>query len=106
MKRTRIRCVKLLGSALTAEEQFTWALIAGGASNKEVAFQRGVTETAVSKNLRGIFEKTGVRNRVKIALLWHRLDADRALNVAAQLARDNPPISRGLPVAPKMEMAA
>ena len=81
MKRARIRCVKLLGSALTAEEQFTWALIAGGASNS-------------------------VRNRVKIALLWHRLDADRALNVAAQLARDNPPISCGLPVAPKMEMAA
>jgi DNA-binding CsgD family transcriptional regulator len=99
MKRTRIRCVKLLGAALTAEEQFTWALIAGGASNKEIAFQRGVTEAAVSKLLRGIFEKTGVRNRVKIALLWHGLDPDRALSSAASIARDNQ-------FASKMEMAA
>ena len=88
MKRKNNRRAKRLGEALTADEQFTWALIASGAGNKEIAYQRGVPEQAVSRTLRDLFEKTGLGNRVKLALLWHGVDADKALALAASIARD------------------
>ncbi|MBI1736291.1 MAG: response regulator transcription factor [Candidatus Rokubacteria bacterium] len=54
--------------ALTAREREIAGLVAGGASNKEIASRLGVTERTVKAHLTAIFRKLGVTDRLRLAL--------------------------------------
>lgn len=54
---------------LTARELDTARLVAGGASNKVIASELGITERTVKAHLGSIFQKTGTRDRLQLALL-------------------------------------
>lgn len=56
-------------SALLSERELQAAkLVAGGASNKEIADQLAITERTVKAHLSAIFEKLGVRDRLQLSL--------------------------------------
>lgn len=61
--------------ALTARELEIVSAVAAGYSNKEMAEKFGVAEDTVKHHLTSIFDKTGVSNRLELALfaLHHRL---------------------------------
>lgn len=43
-------------------------LVAGGASNKEIAGQLSITERTVKAHLSAVFEKLGLRDRLQLSL--------------------------------------
>ena len=47
--------------------------VAKGATNKEIAATLGITERTVKSHLTLIFDKTGVRDRVQLALLLNNI---------------------------------
>ncbi len=55
-------------AALSGREIEVAGLVAGGASNKEVAGQLAITERTVKAHLSAIFEKLGVRDRLQLSL--------------------------------------
>lgn len=57
-----------ISSQLSEREQQVAELVAGGASNKEIARQLDITERTVKAHLTAIFEKTGVRDRLQLSL--------------------------------------
>ena len=60
---------------LTPRELQTLTLVVGGYTNKDIAKECGVTEDTVKHHLTSIFNKTGVSNRLELALfaIHHRL---------------------------------
>lgn len=56
-------------SVLTQREREIALLVSEGASNKRVANRLGVTERTVKAHLSSIFRKTGMRDRLQLALL-------------------------------------
>ena len=57
-------------TALTPKEQQVIALVAQGLKNREIATVTGTTEFVIKNYLRTIFDKTGMWNRVELAL-WY-----------------------------------
>ena len=57
-----------LNSRLTSREQQIAQQVAAGLSNKVIAADAGITERTVKAHLNSIFRKTGIRNRVQLAL--------------------------------------
>ena len=59
------------------------ALIAEGSKNKEIASQLGTKEQVVKNYLRSIYDKTGVSDRLELALftIHHRALAEAAERV-------------------------
>jgi DNA-binding NarL/FixJ family response regulator len=57
-----------LFQALTRRETEIAEQVAAGHSNKMIAAEAGITERTVKTHLNNIFRKTGVRNRVQLAL--------------------------------------
>lgn len=57
-----------LNSRLTPREQQIAQQVAAGLSNKVIAADAGITERTVKAHLNSIFRKTGIRNRVQLAL--------------------------------------
>lgn len=55
--------------ALTERERDTARLVAQGMSNKQVAGELDITERTVKAHLSAIFQKTGIRNRLQLALM-------------------------------------
>ena len=55
-------------AALTEREQQVARAVAGGASNKEIARELGITERTVKAHTGAIFEKLGVRDRLQLSL--------------------------------------
>ncbi len=56
-------------SALLSERESQVAkLVAGGASNKEIADQLSITERTVKAHMSAIFEKLGLRDRLQLSL--------------------------------------
>lgn len=55
---------------LSQGEQFLVRLVHCGLHNKAIAARAGITENAVKQRLRHIFDKTGMGNRVELALWW------------------------------------
>ena len=53
---------------LTSREREIASLVAGGASNKEIAARLNVTERTVKAHLTAIFRKLGVTDRLRLAL--------------------------------------
>jgi DNA-binding NarL/FixJ family response regulator len=79
---------------LTTREREIAGLVAGGASNKEIAARLGVTERTVKAHLTAVFRKLGVTDRLRLALYLNGASAiDEAglapkSNLRAAAARD------------------
>lgn len=65
---------------LTPKEMQIVALIVQGCKNKDIALQLGTKEQVIKNYLRGIYDKTGVSDRLELALftIHHRVLADAA----------------------------
>jgi DNA-binding NarL/FixJ family response regulator len=59
------------------------ALIVQGCKNKDIAIQLGTKEQVIKNYLRSIYDKTGVSDRLELALftLHHRVLAEAAAKV-------------------------
>lgn len=74
---------------LTPKEMQIVALVGEGCKNKEIASRLGTKEQVIKNYLRTIYDKTGVSDRLELALftLHHRALAEAAEQVRAQFAR-------------------
>ena len=65
---------------LTPKEMKIVALIVQGCKNKEIAQRLGTTEQVIKNYLRGVYDKTGVSDRLELALftIHHRILAEAA----------------------------
>ena len=59
-----------LGKPLTFRHEQICRLIAQGDLNKEIAYKLGLTEGTVKVYISQIFARTGLTNRVQIAMWW------------------------------------
>jgi DNA-binding NarL/FixJ family response regulator len=68
---------------LTPKEMKIVALIIQGCKNKEIALRLGTTEQVIKNYLRSIYDKTGVSDRLELALftIHHRILAEAATAV-------------------------
>lgn len=66
---------------LTPKEMQIIALIVQGCKNKEIADQLGTKEQVIKNYLRGIYDKTGVSDRLELALftIHHKVLAEAAV---------------------------
>lgn len=74
---------------LTPKELQIVALVAEGAKNREIAKQLGTKEQVVKNYLRSIYDKTGVSDRLELALftIHHKTLAEAAERVRQSLPR-------------------
>ena len=74
---------------LTPKEMQIVALIVQGCKNKEIALQLGTKEQVIKNYLRSIYDKTGVSDRLELALftLHHKVLAEAAARVGSLLER-------------------
>ena len=72
---------------LTPKEMKIVALIVQGCKNKEIALRLGTTEQVIKNYLRGVYDKTGVSDRLELALftIHHRLLAEAAAAAGSQI---------------------
>ena len=72
---------------LTPKEMQIVALIVQGCKNKDIASQLGTKEQVIKNYLRSIYDKTGVSDRLELALftLHHRILAEAAAHVGSLL---------------------
>jgi len=76
---------------LTPKEMKIVALIIQGCKNKEIASRLGTTEQVIKNYLRSIYDKTGVSDRLELALftIHHRMLAEAATAVGDMLLQLN-----------------
>jgi DNA-binding NarL/FixJ family response regulator len=67
---------KSLFGELTAREEGIAKQVAAGHSNKVIAADSGISERTVKAHLNSIFRKTGIRNRVQLALAVSQANRD------------------------------
>ena len=72
---------------LTPKEMRIVALIVQGCKNREIAIRLKTTEQVIKNYLRSIYDKTGVSDRLELALftIHHRVLAQAAAEVASKL---------------------
>ena len=72
---------------LTPKEIQIVALIVQGCKNKDIATQLGTKEQVIKNYLRGIYDKTGVSDRLELALftIHHKVLAEAAANASRLL---------------------
>jgi DNA-binding NarL/FixJ family response regulator len=72
---------------LTPKELKIVALIVQGCKNKEIGARLGTTEQVIKNYLRSIYDKTGVSDRLELALftIHHRILAEAAAAVSDQM---------------------
>jgi DNA-binding NarL/FixJ family response regulator len=72
---------------LTPKELKIVALIVQGCKNKEIAVRLNTTEQVIKNYLRSIYDKTGVSDRLELALftIHHRMLAEAAAAVGDQI---------------------
>ncbi len=72
---------------LTPKEMKIVALIIQGCKNKEIAMRLGTTEQVIKNYLRSIYDKTGVSDRLELALftIHHRILAEAATAIGDML---------------------
>lgn len=76
---------------LTPKEMKIVALIIQGCKNKEIALRLGTTEQVIKNYLRSIYDKSGVSDRLELALftIHHRVLAEAATAVGDMLLQMN-----------------
>jgi len=72
---------------LTPKEMRIVALIVQGCKNREIALRLKTTEQVIKNYLRSIYDKTGVSDRLELALftIHHRVLAQAAAEVGSKL---------------------
>ena len=72
---------------LTPKEMRIVALIVQGCKNREIASRLKTTEQVIKNYLRSIYDKTGVSDRLELALftIHHRVLAEAAAEVGSKL---------------------
>jgi len=72
---------------LTPKEMKIVALIIQGCKNKEIAMRLGTTEQVIKNYLRSVYDKTGVSDRLELALftIHHRMLAEAATAIGDML---------------------
>jgi DNA-binding NarL/FixJ family response regulator len=72
---------------LTPKEMRIVALIVQGCKNREIAIRLKTTEQVIKNYLRSIYDKTGVSDRLELALftIHHRVLAQAAAEVGSKL---------------------
>jgi DNA-binding NarL/FixJ family response regulator len=72
---------------LTPKEMRIVALIVQGCKNREIAFRLKTTEQVIKNYLRSIYDKTGVSDRLELALftIHHRVLAQAAAEVGSKI---------------------
>jgi DNA-binding NarL/FixJ family response regulator len=72
---------------LTPKEMKIVALIVQGCKNKEIAMRLGTTEQVIKNYLRSVYDKTGVSDRLELALftIHHRILAEAAAEAGNQM---------------------
>ncbi len=72
---------------LTPKEMKIVALIVQGCKNREIGMRLGTTEQVIKNYLRSIYDKTGVSDRLELALftIHHRMLAEAATKVGNQM---------------------
>ena len=72
---------------LTPKEMRIVALIVQGCKNREIAIRLKTTEQVIKNYLRSIYDKTGVSDRLELALftIHHRVLAQAAADVGSKL---------------------
>jgi DNA-binding NarL/FixJ family response regulator len=72
---------------LTPKEMRIVALIAQGCKNREIALRLKTTEQVIKNYLRSIYDKTGVSDRLELALftIHHRVLAQAAAEVGSKI---------------------
>jgi len=72
---------------LTPKEMKIVALIVQGCKNKEIGLRLGTTEQVIKNYLRSIYDKTGVSDRLELALftIHHRILAEAAAAIGNQM---------------------
>jgi DNA-binding NarL/FixJ family response regulator len=72
---------------LTPKEMKIVALIVQGCKNREIGIRLGTTEQVIKNYLRSIYDKTGVSDRLELALftMHHRILAEAAAAVGNQM---------------------
>ena len=92
---------------LTPKEMRIVALIVQGCKNREIAARLKTTEQVIKNYLRSIYDKTGVSDRLELALftLHHRVLAEAAADVGSRIEAEeqasaaNPPeITKPIPI--------
>lgn len=75
---------------LTPKEMRIVALIVQGCKNREIAFRLKTTEQVIKNYLRSIYDKTGVGDRLELALfvLHHRVLAEAASELGLVMERE------------------
>jgi DNA-binding NarL/FixJ family response regulator len=75
---------------LTPKEMKIVALIVQGCKNKEIGTRLGTTEQVIKNYLRSIYDKTGVSDRLELALftIHHRMLAEAATEVGNKMETD------------------
>ncbi|MGW1163368.1 helix-turn-helix transcriptional regulator [Streptomyces sp. NPDC002519] len=61
---------------LTDTEYAVAKLVSSGITNGQAAEQMFLSRHTVAFHLRKVFQKTGVKSRLELAVMWHALDAD------------------------------
>ena len=76
---------------LTPKEMKIVALIVQGCKNKEIAIRLMTTEQVIKNYLRSIYDKTGVSDRLELALftIHHRMLAEAAAQVGDAMVPTN-----------------
>ncbi|MFB7234110.1 LuxR C-terminal-related transcriptional regulator [Streptomyces sp. NPDC056269] len=72
---------------LTPQQQRIARLVAGGATNQEVADHLSLSPRTVDHHLRGVFARLGIRSRVELPAVVDGWDADREVPAAAAARR-------------------
>jgi DNA-binding NarL/FixJ family response regulator len=64
------------GAPLTEREQEVARLVAGGATNREIAQVLFLSPKTIERHVSNVFKKIGVRNRAELAARVTELDTD------------------------------
>jgi len=82
---------------LTPKEMRIVALIVQGCKNREIALRLKTTEQVIKNYLRSIYDKTGVSDRLELALftLHHRVLAQAAAEVGSRIDAEEQQASEG-----------
>jgi len=88
---------------LTPKEMRIVALIVQGCKNREIATRLKTTEQVIKNYLRSIYDKTGVSDRLELALfiLHHRVLAEAAADVGNRIEAEENSVSQAAPAIKK-----
>jgi DNA-binding NarL/FixJ family response regulator len=83
---------------LTPKEMRIVALIVQGCKNREIASRLKTTEQVIKNYLRSIYDKTGVSDRLELALftLHHRVLAEAAADIGSRIEAEEQAIAASL----------